>query len=165
MQRRGTTCDENAGQGGRNEKMGTVLGDGALRYGSSCTNDPGGRRGRRAGYLPYPKGRNSRSGRRPRPYSWSRPTNRFDVLLDGGDRKKTATINTDLLKGTGTFYEYSVITDQEGSTLFIKGGSTATPMDDGKKNVIEGKIECTGGTGKYGDLKEPAPSKEHVSVT
>ncbi len=67
--------------------------------------------------------------------------------------KKTATINTDLLKGTGTFYEYSVITDQDGSTLFIKGGGTATPMDDGKKYVIEGKFECTGGTGKYDGFK------------
>jgi len=63
--------------------------------------------------------------------------------------KKTATFTFDLVKGKGTFSEYSVITDQDGSILFSKGTGTAGPVDDGKKFVIEGKIECIGGTGRY----------------
>jgi hypothetical protein len=71
----------------------------------------------------------------------------------GGIAKKTATFTVDLVKGKGTFAEYSVITDQDGSTLFSKASGTATPVDDGKKFVIEGKIECIGGTGRYEGFK------------
>ena len=67
--------------------------------------------------------------------------------------KKTATFHFDLVKGKGTFSEYSVITDQDGSTLFSKGVGTAAPVDGGKKFVIEGKIECIGGTGRYEGFK------------
>lgn len=71
----------------------------------------------------------------------------------GGVAKKTATFTFDLLKGKGTFSEYSVITDQDGSTLFSKALGTAGPVDDGKKFVIEAKIECVGGTGRYEGFK------------
>ena len=57
------------------------------------------------------------------------------------------------MKGKGTFVEYSVIADQDGSTLFSKGVGTAAPVGDGEKFVIEGKIECIGGTGKFERFK------------
>jgi hypothetical protein len=63
--------------------------------------------------------------------------------------KKTATFHFDLLKGKGTFVDYSLFTDQDGSTLIKKSLGTAGPVDDGKKFVIEGKFECIGGTGRY----------------
>jgi hypothetical protein len=71
----------------------------------------------------------------------------------GGVAKKTATFTFDLSKGKGTFSEYSVITDQDGSTLFSKASGTAGPVEDGKKIVIEAKIECVGGTGRYEGFK------------
>jgi len=71
----------------------------------------------------------------------------------GGVAKKTATFTFDLSKGKGTFSEYSVITDQDGSTLFSKASGTAGPVEDGKKVVIEAKIECVGGTGRYEGFK------------
>lgn len=67
--------------------------------------------------------------------------------------KKTATFHFDLLKGKGTFGEYSLITDPDGSILYSKAVGTAGPVGDGKKFVIEGKIECTGGTGRYEGFK------------
>jgi len=57
------------------------------------------------------------------------------------------------MKGKGPFVDYSIYTDQDGSTLFSKASGTATPVDDGKKFVIEGKIECIGGTGRYEGFK------------
>jgi hypothetical protein len=71
----------------------------------------------------------------------------------GGIGRKTATFTFDLVKGKGTWSEYSVITDQDGSTLFSRAVGTAGPVGDGKKFVIEGKIECTGGTGRYEGFK------------
>jgi len=71
----------------------------------------------------------------------------------GGVAKKTATFTFDLLKGKGTWSEYSVITDQDGSTLFSKASGTAGPTEDGKKVVIEANIECVGGTGRYEGFK------------
>jgi hypothetical protein len=59
----------------------------------------------------------------------------------------------DLVKGKGTWSEYSVITDQDGSTLFSKALGTAGPVGDGKKFIMEGKIECIGGTGRYEGFK------------
>lgn len=73
--------------------------------------------------------------------------------------QKTATFTFDLVKGRGTFNEYSVITDQDGSTLYSKAVGTAAPADDGKKFVIAGKIECTGGTGRYEGSKGPGVVK------
>ena len=63
--------------------------------------------------------------------------------------KKAATFHFDLMKGKGTFVDYSLYTDQDGSTRFIKATGTAGPVGDGKKFVIEGTFECIGGTGKY----------------
>ncbi len=72
---------------------------------------------------------------------------------DGGVARKTTTFTFDLVKGKGTFNEYSVITDQDGSILVSRGIGTAGPVGDGKKFVIEGKIECIGGTGRYEGFK------------
>ncbi len=63
--------------------------------------------------------------------------------------KKAATFHFDLLKGKGMFVDYSLYTDQDGSTLVTKAVGTAGPVDDGKKFIIEGTFECIGGTGKY----------------
>jgi hypothetical protein len=63
--------------------------------------------------------------------------------------KKTTTFHFDLVKGKGTFVEYSIFTHQDGSILFEKGGGTATSVDDGKRTAIEGTMECTGGTGRF----------------
>jgi hypothetical protein len=63
--------------------------------------------------------------------------------------KKTATFHYDFMKGKGTFVDYSIYTDRDGSTRFIKAVGTAGPGDDGKKFVIEGTFECIGGTGRY----------------
>jgi hypothetical protein len=63
--------------------------------------------------------------------------------------KKAATFHFDLMKGKGSFVDYSLYTDQDGSTRFIKATGTAGPSGDGKKFVIEGTFECIGGTGKY----------------
>lgn len=71
----------------------------------------------------------------------------------GGVAKKTATFTFELLRGKGTFSVYDVITDQDGSTLFTKGLGTAGPVDDGKRFVIEAKLECVGGTGRYEGFK------------
>lgn len=67
--------------------------------------------------------------------------------------KKTTTFHFDLVKGKGTFVEYSTFTHQDGSILFEKGSGTATPVDDGKKTAIEGTMECTGGTGRFVGFK------------
>ncbi len=67
--------------------------------------------------------------------------------------KKSATFHFDLLKGKGTFVDYSLYTDQDGSTLVTKALGTAGPVDDGKKFIIEGTFECIGGTGKYDGYK------------
>ena len=78
------------------------------------------------------------------------------VLYSTGEvARKTATFTFDLVKGKGTWSEYSVITDQDGSILFSKAVGTAGPVDDGKKFVIEGKIECIGGTGRYEGFRGP----------
>jgi hypothetical protein len=71
----------------------------------------------------------------------------------GGIARKTATFTFDLMKGKGTFSAYSVITDQDGSTLFSKEAGIATPVDDGKKFVIESTFYCIGGTGRYEGFK------------
>jgi len=63
--------------------------------------------------------------------------------------KKAATFHFDLMKGKGTFVDYSIYTDQDGSTLLIKAAGSAGPVGDGKKFVIEGNFECVGGTGRY----------------
>jgi hypothetical protein len=67
--------------------------------------------------------------------------------------KKAATFHFDLMKGKGTFVDYSLYTDQDGSTRFIKSVGTAGPVGDGKKFVIEGEFECIGGTGRYEGFK------------
>ena len=67
--------------------------------------------------------------------------------------KKAATFHFDLVKGRGTFVDYSLYTDQDGSTRSIKAVGTAGPVGDGKKFVIEGEFECTGGTGRYEGFK------------
>lgn len=66
------------------------------------------------------------------------------------------TMNTayfDYVNGKGTFTNYRVTTFQDGSTLFAKGGGTATPVDGGKRTVFEGPVECTGGTGRFEGFK------------
>lgn len=67
--------------------------------------------------------------------------------------KKMATFHFDMVKGKGTFVDYSLYTDQDGSTRFIKAVGTAGPVGDGKKVVIEGEFECIGGTGRYEGYK------------
>ncbi len=67
--------------------------------------------------------------------------------------RKAATFNFDLVKGKGTFVDYSLYTDQDGSTRFIRSAGTAGPVGDGKKFAIEGTIECIGGTGRYEGFK------------
>jgi hypothetical protein len=66
---------------------------------------------------------------------------------------KAATLTFDLVKGKGTFVDYSFYTDQDGSTRYLKSVGTVGPVSDGKKFVIEGGIECIGGTGKYEGFK------------
>jgi hypothetical protein len=66
------------------------------------------------------------------------------------------TMNTayfDYVNGKGTFTNYRVTNFQDGSTLFTKGGGTATPVDGGKRTVFEGPVECTGGTGRFEGFK------------
>jgi hypothetical protein len=63
--------------------------------------------------------------------------------------RKTATFTFDLMKGKGTFVDYSIYTDPDGSIRFIKAAGTAGPVGDGKKFVMEGTFECIGGTGRY----------------
>jgi hypothetical protein len=63
--------------------------------------------------------------------------------------KAAATFHFDLLKGKGTFSGYILHTIPDGSTLMKTFGGNVSPVDDGKKFVIEGKSECIGGTGKY----------------
>jgi hypothetical protein len=67
--------------------------------------------------------------------------------------KKTATFHFDLLKGEGTYRGYTVITDKDGSSRFNRMSGTTAPVDGGKKFVLEGNIECNGGTGKYEGFK------------
>jgi len=67
--------------------------------------------------------------------------------------RKTNTDTFDYVKGKGTFVDYSFYTHQDGSTLFTKGGGTATPMDGGKGTALEGTFECTGGTGRFEGFK------------
>jgi hypothetical protein len=66
---------------------------------------------------------------------------------------KAATLTFDLVKGKGTFVDYSFYTDQDGSTRYLKSVGTVGPVGDTKKFVIEGGIECVGGTGKYEGFK------------
>lgn len=66
---------------------------------------------------------------------------------------KAATLTFDLVKGKGTFVDYSFYTDQDGSSRYFKSVGTVGPVGDGKKFVIEGGIECIGGTGKYEGFK------------
>lgn len=67
--------------------------------------------------------------------------------------RKTSTDTFDYVKGKGTFVDYSLYAHQDGSTLFTKGGGTATPMDGGKGTALEGTFECTGGTGRFEGFK------------
>ncbi len=67
--------------------------------------------------------------------------------------RKAATFHFDLMKGKGTFVDYSLYTDQDGSARFLKSVGTAGPVGEGKKFVIEGDIECIGGTGRYEGFK------------
>jgi len=83
----------------------------------------------------------------------------------GGVAKKTATFTVDLLKGKGTFSEYSVITDHDGSTLFSKAVGTAGPVDDGKKSSSKQKSNASAAREGMRDSKEPALSQENVSAT
>jgi len=62
--------------------------------------------------------------------------------------RKAATLHFDLIKGKGTFVDYSFYTDLDGSTRFIKSVGKVGPVGDGKKFVIEGEIECVGQHGK-----------------
>jgi hypothetical protein len=63
--------------------------------------------------------------------------------------RKAATLHFDLIKGKGTFVDYSFYTDLDGSTRFIKSVGKVGPVGDGKKFAIEGEFECVGGTGRY----------------
>jgi hypothetical protein len=66
---------------------------------------------------------------------------------------KAATLHFDLVKGKGTFVDYSFYTDQDGSTRYLKAVGTVGPVGDGKKFVIEGGFDCIGGTGRYEGYK------------
>ena len=59
----------------------------------------------------------------------------------------------DYVNGKGTFTNYRVNTYQDGSTLRMTGGGTATPVDGGKRTVFEGPVECIGGTGRFEGYK------------
>jgi hypothetical protein len=67
--------------------------------------------------------------------------------------RKINAASFDFVNGKGTFVEYSNYIDQDGSTLFTKGGGTSTPVDGGKGSAIEGTFECIGGTGRYEGFK------------
>jgi len=79
--------------------------------------------------------------------------------------RKAATLYFDLIKGKGTFVDYSFYTDLDGSTRFIKSVGKVGPVGDGKKFVIEGEFECVGGTGRYEGYKGTGTYKgERVGV-
>ena len=79
--------------------------------------------------------------------------------------RKAATLHFDLIKGKGTFVDYSFYTDLDGSTRFIKSVGKVGPVGDGKKFVIEGEFECVGGTGRYEGYKGTGTFKgERVGV-
>jgi len=59
----------------------------------------------------------------------------------------------DFVAGKGSFTNYRITTFKDGSTLFTKGGGTATPVDGGKRTVFEGPVECIGGTGRFEGYK------------
>lgn len=67
--------------------------------------------------------------------------------------RRSSTLHFDLIKGKGTFVDYSFYTDLDGSTRFIKSVGKVGPVGDGKKFVIEGEFECVGGTGRYEGYK------------
>ena len=67
--------------------------------------------------------------------------------------RKINAASFDFVKGKGTFVDHSIYIDQDGSTLFTKGGGTSTPVDGGKGSAIEGTFECIGGTGRYEGFK------------
>ena len=79
--------------------------------------------------------------------------------------RKAATLHFDLIKGKGSFVDYSIYTDLDGSTRFIKSVGKVGPAGDGKKFVIEGEFECVGGTGRYEGYKGTGTFKgERVGV-
>ncbi|MHB8941942.1 MAG: hypothetical protein ACYC47_09070 [Desulfobacteria bacterium] len=58
----------------------------------------------------------------------------------------------DAVKGKGTMTGYTVNTFEDGSTLIYTISGTITPVDGGKKSVIEGTNDVTG-TGRYEGTK------------
>ena len=66
---------------------------------------------------------------------------------------RTGTAIFDVVKGTGTVVGYAVQTFKDGSTLAYKTSGTVTSQDGGKKTVMEGSYEYTGGTGKFAGVK------------
>jgi hypothetical protein len=61
----------------------------------------------------------------------------------------TATNTLDFVNGKGTHTVNRVFNYSDGSTIFVKGIGTTTPVDGGKKSVHEGTYEYTGGTGRF----------------
>lgn len=75
------------------------------------------------------------------------------ILSKGEIGTIMSTTHFDYVNGKGTLVLYRVNTFQDGSTLLVKQVGTSTPVDDGKRTVWEGTIECIGGTGKFEGFK------------
>jgi hypothetical protein len=63
------------------------------------------------------------------------------------------TASVDYVNGKGTLVNYRVNTFNDGSTINIRSVGTTTPVDGGKRSVIEGSAECIGGTGRFEGFK------------
>jgi hypothetical protein len=77
--------------------------------------------------------------------------------------RKAATLHFDLIKGKGTFVDYSFYTDLDGSTRFIKSVGKVGPVGDGKSSSLRGSLNASEAREDTRDIKVPALSKENAS--
>jgi hypothetical protein len=78
---------------------------------------------------------------------YTRGPEKGEVVARGG------TLIFDLVKGKGTLSGYETKTFKDGSTMIFKFVGNQTPMEQGKKAMLEGTWEVAGGTGKYAGAK------------
>jgi hypothetical protein len=72
------------------------------------------------------------------------------VFFSGGEVAPTVSANIlDLVKSAGTASGRRVINFQDGSTYIVDYVGSIAPADGGKKNIMQGTYQCTGGTGRF----------------
>ncbi len=79
--------------------------------------------------------------------------------------KKAATFHFDLMKGKGTFVDYSLYTDTDGATRFLKAPAQRVRWVTGKSSLSRERLSALVVRENTRGRKEPERSKGYALVT